>query len=56
MKKVGMNEILKGSERLNNYLQTIDEDLKSLQETFNKNTITLFEKLEELEKEIKKLK
>ena len=56
MKKLGMNEIMQGSERLNNYLKSIDEDLKNLQQAFNKNTIELFEKMKDIEKLLKERK
>ena len=56
IKTLGMNEIRQGSERLNNYLKSIDEDLKNLQQAFNKNTIELFEKMKDIEKLLKERK
>jgi hypothetical protein len=52
-KKIGMGEILKGSKRLNNYLESIDRDLKDLQESFNINMLNFAEKLENIEKKLK---
>lgn len=57
------SKVLENAQRLNNYMQSIDEDLKAMQQAFNKNMEILANsqrelnnKLDSIQQEIQKLK
>lgn len=54
-KEMGMKEIVENGQRLNNYLKSVDEDLKALVSTFNDNTIKIQKRLEQLDTRIAEL-
>jgi len=55
LQNLGMKQIVESSQRLNNYMKSVDEDLKALQQAFNHNLTILVEKIDNLEKKIDRL-
>ena len=47
-----MREITKNAERLNNYMRSVDDDLKKIRDTFNANFGLLGKALEGFEKRL----
>lgn len=55
LQKIGMNKMLEGAERLNRYMQTVDEDLKKIAEAFNTNISVIGNKLDEMDAKLDKI-
>jgi len=53
--RIGMREIEKNSVRLNNYLASVDDDLKALVGAFNENMTKLQTRFEQLDTKITEL-
>jgi len=50
--KMGMKQIVENSQRLNNYMGSVDSSLKELLVAFNENSKLFLAKLETLEKKV----
>ena len=53
--QIGMREIAKNGVRLNNYLASVDEDLKALASAFNENMNKLQKRFEDLDGRLTRL-
>lgn len=55
LKNIGMRELVSNGQRLNRYLNTIDDDLKKLFLAFNENTKIIQRRLERIESKLEEL-
>jgi hypothetical protein len=50
-----MSELVKGASQLQNYLKSVDEDIKNLQSTFNHNMTAIGEGMQEILEKLDKI-
>jgi len=52
LKSAGMSKIMENAERLNNYMKSIDEDLRNMQQAFNNNFKLYADALDKLQEDL----
>ena len=52
----GIADLKDGANRLNNYMKTVDEDLRNMQEVINQNFTTIGKIMKEMETKLDRIK